>query len=505
MSPSPSEPPRRFKISDSESQRYAALLEEALRTSKESGHKISRRPRVLLKILLAHLEKRRERHKNKRRLRPSRIAFWLHESHRERRSSHHLSPSFTLAPSRGAKNNLGNLHEVGRDTARLPPPGFRRDRCGFECPAQNHQQEITRNFSKDHASTPANSEPSEPTRDKVGKNRRGTRSLQARLARAESTRLKRAQKRREYRQIKNRWKGLPREDPGVVLILGTLGLATETTGRNPADLDQPPPLPPPAESPPPSSSLSSPFGTSGPSSSSSLAPSSSPSASFSLSSSSSTSSSSSSSPPKSTLSIENDLEDTEPGKEQPTNLDEYARLFSQFRSDDEEIGEQLVEREHCIVYRKEPSGPLGTAASVEMEASCFVGAAASVEIEASDQMHAHNTKKKNRRQRRREKEKQRKFEGEHGTNLPRVPPFPISSNCRLESDSAVSSDCFDNFFIGEEGVEAACQTEPMKDHFGDVSSNYGDYSFVGEASGGVCLSNGAHAGPMFRTEHHSFE
>ena len=275
----------------------------------EKGHRVNGRPRVLKKVILAYLRRQHEEgagHKQK--LRPARIASWLQDSRFKCSHLHHISPYLARA-SPDAHPNQGNLHEVGRDTARIPPSFTRRVRSGFKSPAQVHPID-SMNFSETPRPSSEHSASSEPTRPKVGKNRRGQRSLQARVARAESTRSKKAFRRREYRHFKNRWKDLPREDPGEDLILGTLGPSNRTSQESTPEEHHKrrSPLPPPAENPSSSSSLeiSSPITTS---SGSSLSSSSSSSTSLSSSFISSSSSLSSSEPQPFSIPLKEEVPD----------------------------------------------------------------------------------------------------------------------------------------------------------------------------------------------------
>ena len=187
--------------------------------------------------MLAYLGRQ---HAHRRLYRPSRIVFWLQESHW---CSHlrHISTYFAKAPFVGLLQNSGDLPVEGRDTAQLPPSD-RRGCRGNQHPAQNHH------VNSDDFSLCSQSTPSEPTRYQAGKNRRGQRSLQARVERRERNRNRKNQKRREYRNIKKRWAGFEREDPDLNLISGTLGPPENfyVSEEYPHASPLPPPLPPSA-------------------------------------------------------------------------------------------------------------------------------------------------------------------------------------------------------------------------------------------------------------------
>ena len=95
-----------------------------------------------------------------------------------------------------------------------------------------------------------------PTQPKVGRTRRGKRSLLAVLGRRECRREKRAERRRKYRNFRSRWKGLAGEDPQLDLHLGTLGTPENFSSLKTKE-PPPPPLPPPSGTPPLSLSSSS--------------------------------------------------------------------------------------------------------------------------------------------------------------------------------------------------------------------------------------------------------
>ena len=164
-----------FKISRSESQRYGDLLLSTLETSSDKRGRF--RPRVLLQMMLAHLRRRREQgHRHSRRLRPSRIAFWLEEPSPWCKHLHHISPYFTQLPQQhfwieSRENHphqqhrqqlqqqqqrsqqqqqqhihqtklphtkLDSLQEAGRAAAQIPPSDLKRVCCGYKCPTQCH-------------------------------------------------------------------------------------------------------------------------------------------------------------------------------------------------------------------------------------------------------------------------------------------------------------------------------------------------------------------------------
>ena len=206
-------------FSRSETQRYADLLDKARKHANDAGMMVGKRPRDLLAIILAYQQhasiRRHGRHSHRRLLRPSRINEWLRH-HRESGSRHITSSYFEQPPrKKDSKQELGSLREAGRDTAQFTPPLW-RDCGGNKYPAQSHCQNVSQLSSLDNRSLPS---------PRIrGRNRRGYRSEAAHLARLERQREKRAERRRAFRCIKTRWRGLPREDLEVALHLGTPGL-----------------------------------------------------------------------------------------------------------------------------------------------------------------------------------------------------------------------------------------------------------------------------------------
>ena len=183
------------------------------------GLSFGQRPRDLLAIILTHRKhlsmQRWGRHRHCRQWRPSRILAWLQQTRVS--GSHHIDSSYLEQPPQESKNaqELGSLHEAGRATAQFTPP-FWRDCSGNKNPAQFHHKSASQNSSLENRSI--------PSLLKKSKNRRGYRSEAAHLSRLERERDKRAKRRREARNIKSRWRGLPREDLEIVLHFGTPGL-----------------------------------------------------------------------------------------------------------------------------------------------------------------------------------------------------------------------------------------------------------------------------------------
>ena len=215
------------------------------------GLPFGQRPRDLLAIILTHRKhlsmQRWGRHRHCRQWRPSRILAWLQQT-RVSGSHHHINSSYLEQPPQESKNaqELGSLHEAGRATAQFTPPIW-RDCSGNKNPAQSHHKSASQNSSLENRSI--------PSLLKKSKNRRGYRSEAAHLSRLERERDKRAKRRREARNIKSRWKGLPREDLEIVLHLGTPGLRDgnmlqETPMERDRDrTERQPPLPPPQHPP----------------------------------------------------------------------------------------------------------------------------------------------------------------------------------------------------------------------------------------------------------------
>ena len=229
-----------FNFSRSESQRYVSYLEAALAHARGTGKKPRWNKRYLVPLLLSHLRSSHgagasDRASHGRRHRPARIAEWITRILRGQ-PLHHIS-SYSISSLRGSFLKSGSLHEAGRDTAKLPPP-YGRDFCGGRCPAQPHQQFESKDPNSSEIAQDADSLASIPARPKTGKNRRETRSEQAWFNRKERTREKRAKHRREYRQLKARWKGLTWEDPRPDLHLGTPGSQANKETNHPASRDK---------------------------------------------------------------------------------------------------------------------------------------------------------------------------------------------------------------------------------------------------------------------------
>ena len=92
VGPSQMETKKSFRISASESQRYKDLLNNALAEEKAQGIKITSRPRDLTCLMLAYLHRRhRDRSRHSRQQRPSRMIYWLKETHHTRVWNRHIS------------------------------------------------------------------------------------------------------------------------------------------------------------------------------------------------------------------------------------------------------------------------------------------------------------------------------------------------------------------------------------------------------------------------------
>ena len=145
---------------------------------------------------------------------PARTTTHQQQQQQQQQQNQHPQKSDLHKKVPSGTNFLDSLQVAGRASAQIPPSGFRRVCGGNECPAQIH-------LSLSRKASYGDSEPSEPSRPKTGKTHRGTRSLEATLRRREKAREARSKRRREFRALKTRWKGLPREDPGVGCCAGS--------------------------------------------------------------------------------------------------------------------------------------------------------------------------------------------------------------------------------------------------------------------------------------------